>query len=263
LCKDLLHSNPKSIPGLLIEAWILAELERNEEAILCLDQLLNIREDLEEVWNLKGILHMKEGNFEASLPCFDRSLEIAGDYWQAWNNKAVALHNLEKFKEAILCYENAIQADRNHPHSWSNEGCTLYAMGKYNEALKCFEQALALRENAETWNNIGLSHEKKGDLRSALRSFGKALSLNSDFLEATKNRKRIENLIRSSKSETVEMIDFLMKIPGIGKSKAKALIKTFPSLNSLKESSEEKIASVKGISERMATRIKEVLREEG
>jgi tetratricopeptide (TPR) repeat protein len=71
-------------------------LDRHEEALQCLDKVLELDPRYAKAWNDKGAALVKVDRHEEALQCFDRALAIDPKNTTAQQGKPVAVENIRK-----------------------------------------------------------------------------------------------------------------------------------------------------------------------
>ena len=107
------------------------------------------RSDLKKTLVNRGIIHNRNGDFEAAFEDFNAALAIDPDLAEAYLNR----------------------------------GNSYFQRARHDEALADYEQALALNvaKPWAAWYNIGLVHDAKKEPDKARAAYEKALDLNPDF----------------------------------------------------------------------------------
>jgi tetratricopeptide (TPR) repeat protein len=167
---------------------VLANLGRNEEALTCFDQTIQLNPNLHQAWynwgNTLGIL----GRIEEALTCFDQAIHIKPDDYEAWHNRGLALANLGRNEEATRSYDRAIYIKPDYHEAWFSRGNGLKDLGQIEEALACFDQAIHIEpDDYEAWNNRGLALADLGRNEEATRSYDRAIYIKPDYHEAWSN----------------------------------------------------------------------------
>ncbi len=241
-------------------AYICMAKGNREEALDHLQKMLEMDDNLEEIWNQKGVLLMEKDS-EAALRCFNRALELRDDYTVALCNKASALTRLGLVDDAEGFYDKALSVEKRSDF-WNNKGVLHMGLDENLEALACFGKAIELDpSNAEAWNNRGTVLKGMKRMADALECFNNALEFCPDFEEARTSMEDVHRKLQSVDDEDeVPIEDFLVSIPGIGKKKAKVIIEAgYNSVEALRRASESSLSAVKGIGENLAHTIKEFL----
>jgi tetratricopeptide (TPR) repeat protein len=87
---------------------------------------------------------------EEAILCFDQVLALDGNHPEALVKKGAALERLRKLDEAIACYDRAIAADGSMTVAYLYKGGLFNRLERFNEALECYEKALRTQENRAT-----------------------------------------------------------------------------------------------------------------
>jgi tetratricopeptide (TPR) repeat protein len=241
-------------------AHICIALGNHEEALDHLQKILEIDDNLEEIWNMKGVL-LVEKDSEAALRCFNKALELRDDYAAALCNKASTLTRLGMVDDAKRYFRKALKVE-NRPEFWNCRGVLHMGLDENLKALACFGKAIELDpDNAEAWNNRGTVLWGTKNTGEAINCFRNALEIAPGFEEAKTSLDEVHGELQSVETvEAVPIEDFLISIPGIGRKKAKVIIEAgYNSTNSLRKASLSSLSSVKGVGENLAYIIKEFL----
>lgn len=113
---------------------------------------LTTRSDLKKTFVNRGIIHNRNGDFEAAFEDFNAALSIDPDLAEAYLNRGNSHFQRARYEEALADYERALALDVAKP--WA------------------------------AWYNIGLVHDAKKDPAQARAAYEKALDLNPDFILA-------------------------------------------------------------------------------
>jgi tetratricopeptide (TPR) repeat protein len=113
----VLEIDPKHVCGWYNKGNLLAELDRNEEAIRLFDIALKIDPKNVDALAFKGCSLHEMGKYDEAIKCFDTVLEVDPKNVDVWNNKGLALQYLEKHEEAIKCYNKALKLDPKNAHA--------------------------------------------------------------------------------------------------------------------------------------------------
>jgi tetratricopeptide (TPR) repeat protein len=100
----------------------------------------------------KGQSHLNLDQNEAAVACFDEVLAMDGNHPEALVRKGAALDRLRRLDEAIACYDRAIAADSSKTVAtvtYLYKGGLLNRLERFNEALECYEMALRAQESRQ------------------------------------------------------------------------------------------------------------------
>jgi len=91
---------------------------------------------------------------EEAVGCLDEVLAIDPGNADALVKKGAALERLQRFTEAIEYYDRAIAQDNSMTMAYLYKGGVFNRMERYSEALECYEQALKTRQKGHAANVI-------------------------------------------------------------------------------------------------------------
>jgi tetratricopeptide (TPR) repeat protein len=178
-----------------------------------------------------------------------------GDYI----SKGKDFANAGKYNDALQCFEEVLKKDKLNEAALVEKGIVLRRQGKWGMAIQHINTALQMNPR----NMRALL--QKAEILTERDKLDKALGLYNQILlfdpENEVAKAKIEELTEEAELEDAEdVIDIFMCVPGIGLARATSLYEAgFTSFAMLKEASESDLAEVKGISERLAKKIKKSL----
>ena len=209
-----------------LQAKILHNLGRSEEAVPLLTSVLEGNVEDDEAWFLLGEVLEAMNNLEEAERAYEQCIKFNSRNIGCWINRGNIMVEMEKYQEALLCYENALRLRENIPEVWSNRGVVLKHLGKYDEALQSYNTALKLnpdfaeaylnkaylyfdkkkyekaqnevveylkrRNDARGWLLLAQIYLKRGREKDAEESLKKVLELEPGNLEARELFKRIK-----------------------------------------------------------------------
>ena len=154
--------------------------DRNEEALQCFSEVLDIDPNNEEYrLNFARTMYSLDRLEEAVENC-NQVLEKNHKKVLAWNLKGLALSGLERYEQAIESYECALDIDNQISYVWSNLGWSLQNMERYEEALSSYDEALKI--NSELFSSLvgkASSLRDLGFYQDAIEVSNKALAKRS------------------------------------------------------------------------------------
>jgi tetratricopeptide (TPR) repeat protein len=203
-------------------AQTLFRLGRLAEARAQIEQVLNLRSDLQPAWNLLGSVLGAMGDQAGAQAAHRRALEQAVGDAQAHYNLAVSNHEAGRLDEAMAGYQKALSLNRAFPEALvnlanifkvrgridealahyaealridpefadalSNFGTALRETGRVGEALPLLERAARLKPGSEAiHNNLGIAYFERNRFAEAVESYRRALAIRPTFAEALNN----------------------------------------------------------------------------
>ena len=162
--EKIVRIEPKNAFAYINKAQSLGNLRKYNEALICVDNALNVEEGEKNAFALynKGYYLLMLGgreNYAKSIEWFDRSINSDSNYPPAWYNKGVALHKLrgsDNEEEAVKCFTKALELEPMNGQTWYNKGNSLVLLGRYNEAIECCNESLKIDPwYVKAWNMKG------------------------------------------------------------------------------------------------------------
>ncbi len=102
------QKNPTHSSTLLTYGTVLAKLQRSEEAIVILNQLLGSELDYAAAWRVRGEVRSQRKDWAGALEDLDRSLALMPEASESWRMKAQVLERLDRPEEALTAYTKAL-----------------------------------------------------------------------------------------------------------------------------------------------------------
>lgn len=175
----------KAISVLKLKTHEFANLEKNHEAISCLNKILEIKPNDLGVIKWKGVLLVYIGEYEDAIEYLNRVLENKPYDADALLWKGVALGQTEKYEDAIEYINKALKIEPENTDVLVNKGLLLYKLDKYDEAFVLFDKVLDLtHENhpfAMLYKSIILL--KQGNTTSSIIMLERLLDLEPSYIE--------------------------------------------------------------------------------
>ena len=94
--KKALEIQPDYLPATFNMAIAMGDLERYDEALEVLQEVIDKDASIAEAYNSLGYVHYKKGDLEQARENFEKALEINPDYQQARNSLSILLKELEQ-----------------------------------------------------------------------------------------------------------------------------------------------------------------------
>lgn len=270
LCEKLLALRPRDERFVIEKAMLEARDGQIDKALSTLDVLLEENENLENVWNMKGLLLHGLNREDEALSCFERALNISSDHAIFLNNKGVMLYHVGKYKEAKECFDKAIEI-MPFEQIAHNKKATLEKMSGKKEGKELGEVIKEMKVEKEVVDEAEkMVKTPEAEVKEEKDTKKESVSLymcpscgafvSEDATKCQKcgyNFEEEESGIATKELDEKEAITKLTRISGIGTSKAKALYEAgYRSFKDLREASIADLAKVKGIGSTVAKIIK-------
>lgn len=170
--------NPDDYSAWNVRGVSLNEVGRDEEALVSYECAININPDANN-WSNKGSSLEKLGRYEESIAAYNNAISINPEYAMAWRGKGVSLQKLGSHEEAITFFDLAISINPDYDDAWFGKGCSLFCLGKYEEAIAMFDRTISINPDYDlALNNKGYSLIILGRYEEAIKSFDHSININ-------------------------------------------------------------------------------------
>ncbi len=95
---------------LLGKGQSLLNLDKNEEAVTCLDEVLGLDQNNTDALVKKGVALERLRRLNEAIDCYDKAIAADSSVTIAYLYKGGVFNRLERFDEALQCYEQALRA---------------------------------------------------------------------------------------------------------------------------------------------------------
>jgi predicted O-linked N-acetylglucosamine transferase (SPINDLY family) len=144
-----------------------------------------------EIYGQQGMALAQQNRLEEALACLDQAVRMKPDFGEAHHNRGVILQHLGRVNEAVASYDCALRT-RQDPGTYYNRGNALLQLRRVEEAVASFERALKLApNNVEALMNRGYALMHLDRPAEALPNYERVLKLKPGYAEAHVNRGRV------------------------------------------------------------------------
>ncbi len=177
-----------------MEAEILSEQKRYEEALDAYHNALELKSDNIEVLYMRSLLYEKMGNMALLEQDLRRVLVIEPENVGALNALGYGFAEYtDRYQEAYELIKKALTLSANDYYILDSMGWVLYKMGNYAEAIAYLRKAQAQQDDPEIAAHLGEVLWKSGEQRAATEVWEKA---QNTFPDDEKLREVIDRFIR-------------------------------------------------------------------
>lgn len=170
-----------------------------EQAVQRYEEALNLKPDLAEVWNNRGVALTRLQRYQEAIASYERAIQLRDDYADAWNNRGVALGKLNHYDAAILSYERAIDLKPNYMDAWNNRGFAMAKIQNYGDAISSYNQAAKIRPDFyRIWYNKARCYAVQGQTELAIENLKRANKLNSEACKKLVKREADFDILRQN-----------------------------------------------------------------
>ena len=149
------------------------------------------------VYDLKGLVHRKEGDYPAAKLAFTRAIQLDPDFSIGWYNLGQVERNLGNYKASEKHLNRAIALQNNLTKAYFERAVLMKQMGEKEKALEDYNMIIKLEgENyMEALINRGLTKKMMGDFAGARGDLDAAVEAFPEHAGLRKNRGNINLLL--------------------------------------------------------------------
>ncbi|MBD3196406.1 MAG: tetratricopeptide repeat protein [Candidatus Lokiarchaeota archaeon] len=183
--KNFYLKYPDKIINLLDNGLKYSQAKRLEEALNCIEKVLELNKNIPEAWVQKANIYLKLQNYEMAIQCFDEVIKydlnnpvMMVDVWQ---HKGVCHRQLNEFDKALKCYDEVLKINPKDGLIWGNMANIYIDLSQPEMALRCSNKAIQLGSYQSGHNTI--AKNSKGIILMDLERYEEALKMFDDVLE--------------------------------------------------------------------------------
>lgn len=178
---------------------ILMDIENDElsAAQLRIDSLSIQNPNSATVYDLKGLVLRKKGDYLEARDAFTRSVALAPKFAIGWYNLGQVERNLGNFAASEKHLNKAIGLQENLTKAYFERAMLMKQLGKKEKALEDYDMILKLegKNYMEALVNRGLTKKMMGDFGGAMSDLNQAVEAFPDAPDLRKNRGNIHLLL--------------------------------------------------------------------
>ncbi|MFX0108954.1 MAG: tetratricopeptide repeat protein [Candidatus Hodarchaeota archaeon] len=141
-------------------------------------KILEIEDDLYEVWEMRGICQATLDRFNAACTSLNAAIDLNPRAINAINTVGNLCYKAENYVRAVEFYEMSLKVRKKQPTVLFRYGTSLWLIERWPEAIPVLEQYTELSpEDPKGWNNLGVVLREKGEVKRAVECYKKALDI--------------------------------------------------------------------------------------
>ena len=177
-------------------------LNKNEESILVLNEILEIIPYSEVAWHQLGLVLLKKGNKKEALSAFDFAIISDDNFTGAYIEKGKLLETMGRINEAIDNYEIALKTNDPSSFVFQSIGRCHEKLGNNVLAIKHYLKAIHIEpSNENSWVKLIEYYMAQGQYKKAKYYFKGALEINSESVTLWKKGTMIYKSLNQFQNE--------------------------------------------------------------
>lgn len=184
--RRLLDSDYQSEHVLQALAQLYMQSGRAQEAVRCLEQLVEMAPDEISYYDILADLLSQSGKVNEAIACYQRFLQRRPEVADAHFNLALIQKRNRKLDEALDSYQHALHLGIDRPEEVHSNISIIYSeLRREEEAINSLETALELNpDHIPAIFNLASRKEEAGDRKVALGLFQKIIDRDPQHYEA-------------------------------------------------------------------------------
>lgn len=149
---------------------------------------LKLRSEQGKLWHLLGVACLQQEKLQAALIALDKACALQPKDAEVWDHKGVVLNRLGEYAKAEESYRRSLTIGSGRPEAWGNAGINAIDAGCFVDAAHYLQRALELQPDfVQAHNDMGNVQKLLGHPERAMVHYQRALELKPDFVEALNN----------------------------------------------------------------------------
>lgn len=163
-------------------SYLLNELNKKDESIIMLNNLLKVKPEHFEAMQLLGDLLCEKGKYREALNTYSDMLRYYPNSYEAYYNMGMAYTLLTDFANAKLCYEKAVEINSLLYNAYYSLAQINLIYGDLNDAELYFQKSLLEKETeGGAYYNLAKISMLKGEKDKALKYVNVAIETDSRY----------------------------------------------------------------------------------
>jgi tetratricopeptide (TPR) repeat protein len=188
LANDLLEKYPGDRLALNNKGFLLFEQGKYEEAIPFFKRAVAIRPDYTMAYINLVDAYLSLNRFDEAMLTVDEILKREPSNYNVLNRKGYILQQKQAFREAIAVFNEVLRYNKDNVYAFMHLAECYYGVKEFDNGIRSLDQALALEPNNHVLlNNKGYLLFSKGLYKEAVDYFNASLRIKPDYSTASAN----------------------------------------------------------------------------
>ncbi len=183
-CRAILVLQPRHVDALHMIGLSLARLQRKEEAVVPMEQAIQLQPGLPALCNNLGEVYRQLGRLTDAERLFRRALSLQDKFSEAAMNLGNTLKDQDRYSEAIEWFQHAVDWKPNYANAHLNLANTLFREGRTKRAVQHYREFLQYEPGrCDVLLSLGGAYAELGDHASAKQFYHQAEVLDPENVE--------------------------------------------------------------------------------
>ncbi len=164
-----------------LRGWALSDLERHEEAIEFLDELVESNPESGRLLCTLGVVLSNAGELDGAADALEAAVKAEPEDDVAVANLALVCERLREYERALELYDKALDLGAEIDWVLLRKSSVLTECGQYDDAKKTLKRYLSLApEDVAQWVSLGILHSDDDEYEEAFACYAEAEKLAPD-----------------------------------------------------------------------------------
>jgi tetratricopeptide (TPR) repeat protein len=176
--RDLINGSLEENTNQLIgRSNALIEKGRYEEAIACLNKVIEIDPSRSDAWDIRGKALNRSHSYQDAIYSYQRAVKLNPQLNTAYYGMGIAFYRLKKYCLAYTALKKSVELNRELPNSWLYLGLAAYKLEYFRKAIDAYSEFCRINSDSV----IGLLY--KGHALRRWKKHQEALTVYHDVLK--------------------------------------------------------------------------------
>jgi tetratricopeptide (TPR) repeat protein len=178
IIQQVLEIEPDNIEALKIYAESLVKLNKVEAALTIFEKALQLAPNNVSILRNYGSALLQSADYDKALNILDKALQIEPNNVKVLSTYIKALLKIKLYDKAFVIFERSLKINSNNTITLDSYGQALAESGNYEKSFHIFEQALQINStNITVLNSYGKALAESGNYEKSFDIFEQALQI--------------------------------------------------------------------------------------